>query len=77
MRLFPNYKNINRSECDYTIIKFKNGSEIRSIDEQNDSKRGYIRGRRLTDEEYQRMIYCEQVKAEEKLDEILKILGLK
>ena len=64
-------------ECDYTIIKFKNWSEIRSIDKLNDSKRGYIRGRRLTDKEYQRMIYCEQVKAEEKLDEILKILGLK
>ena len=70
-------KILNRSECDYTIIKFKNGSEIQSIDESKDSKRGYIRGRRLTDEEYQRMIYCEQVKAEEKLDEILKILGLK
>ena len=54
------------------IIKFKNGSEIQSIDESNDSKRGYIRGGRLTDEEYQRIIYCEQVKAEEKLDEILK-----
>ena len=64
-------------ECDYTIIKFKNGSEIRSIDESKDSKRGYIRGRRLTDGEYQRMIYCEQVTAEEKLDEILNILGLK
>ena len=58
-------------------VNFKNGSEIRSIGESKDSKRGYIRGRRLTDEEYQRMIYCEQVKAEEKLDEILKILGLK
>ena len=57
------------------IIKFKNGSEIQSIDESKDSKRGYIRGRRLTDEEYQRMIYCEQVTAEEKLDEILKIFG--
>ena len=77
MRLFPTYKNINRSECDYTIIKFKNGSEIHSVDESNDSKRGYIRGMKLTDEEYRRMIYCEQVKAEEKLDEILKILGLK
>ena len=75
--IFPNLKNINRSECDYTTIKFKNGSEIRSIDESDDSKRGYIRGRKLTDEEYQRIIYCEQVKAEEKLDEILKILGLK
>ena len=75
--IFPNLKNINRSECDYTTIKFKNGSEIQSIDGSKDSKRGYIRGRRLTDEEYQRMIYCEQVKAEEKLDEILKILGLK
>ena len=42
----------------------------------NQKDEGYIRGRRLTDEEYQRMIYCEQVKAEEKLDEILKILGL-
>ena len=70
-------KILNRSECDYTTIKFKNGSEIRSIDESDDSKRGYIRGRKLTDEEYQRIIYCEQVKAEEKLDEILKILGLK
>ena len=70
-------KILNRSECDYTTIKFKNGSEIQSIDESKDSKRGYIRGRRLTDEEYQRMIYCEQVKAEEKLDEILKFLGLK
>ena len=73
----PITKILNRLECDYTTIKFKNGSEIQSIDESKDSKRGYIRGRRLTDEEYQRMIYCEQVKAEEKLDEILKILGLK
>ena len=77
MRLFPNlkkYKQIGVWLYDHQI---QNGSEIQSIDESKDSKRGYIRGRRLTDEEYQRMIYCEQVKAEEKLDEILKILGLK
>lgn len=40
-------------------------------------KRGYIRGRRLTDKEYQEMIFNEQTKTEEKLDKILEILGLK
>ena len=38
---------------------------------------GYELPDSLTEEEYKRMIYYEQVKAEEKLDEILKILGLK
>ena len=77
-------KNVNKillqfkkQECDYTIIKFKNGSEIQSIDEPKDVKRGYIRGRRLTDEEYRELIFNEQIKAEEKLDKILEIMGLK
>lgn len=33
-------------------IKFENGSEINTLDVKNDSKRGFIRRRRLTDKEY-------------------------
>ena len=58
-------------------IKFKNGSEIRTISNGDNAKRGYIRGRRLADNEYQEMIFNEQIRAEEKLDKILEIMGLK
>lgn len=58
-------------------IKFENGSEIRTISNEDNIKHGYIRGRRLTDKEYQEMIFNEQTKAEEKLDKILEILDLK
>lgn len=59
------------------VIKFENGSEIHSIETNGDSKRGYVRGRRLSDREYKYMITNEQVMAEEKLDKSMKILGLK
>lgn len=57
-------------------ISFENGSKIKVLETQQDSKRGYIRGRRLTDEEYRRMIYEEQVQAEDRVSIMIKELGL-
>lgn len=57
-------------------IKFKNGSEINTLDINNDSKRGYIRGRRLADKEYREVLFREQVQAEDRVDKITKELGL-
>lgn len=57
-------------------IKFKNGSEINTLGVKNDSKRGFIRGRRLTDKEYREVLFREQVQAEDRVDKIIKELGL-
>ena len=57
-------------------IKFVNGSEINTLDVKNDSKRGFIRGRRLTDKEYREVLFREQVQAEDRVDKIIKELGL-
>ena len=57
-------------------IKFENGSEINTLDVKNDSKRGFIRGRRLTDKEYREVLFREQVQAEDRVDKIIKELGL-
>ena len=57
-------------------IKFENGSEITTLETNCDIKRGYVRGRRLTDKEYQEMLFREQVQAEERIDRLIKELGL-
>lgn len=57
-------------------IKFKNGSEINTLDTKNDSKRDCIRGRRLTDKEYRELLFREQVQTEDRIDKIIKELGL-
>lgn len=57
-------------------IKFGNGSEINTLDTKDDPKRGYIRGRRLTDKEYREVLFREQVKAEDRVDKIINELGL-
>ena len=56
-------------------IKFKNGSEINTLDTKDDCKRSFIRGRQLTDKEYEEILFIEQVQAEYKLDKIIKALG--
>jgi len=38
------------------MIVLNNGSKIKTIDTKEESKRGYIKGRRLTDKEYRQMI---------------------
>ena len=58
-------------------IKLTNGSEIRDIANSNDNRRGYIRGRQLTDKEYELMMFREYVIAEDKLDYAMTIAGLK
>lgn len=57
-------------------IKFENGSEITTLNTNGDVKRGCVRGRRLTDKEYQEMLFREQVQAEERIDRLIKELGL-
>lgn len=57
-------------------IKFENGSEINTLDVKNDSKRGFIRGRRLTDKEYREVLFREQIQAEDRVDKIIKELWL-
>ena len=66
-----------RNGGDFTKIKFENGSEISSVNGCEDNKRGYIRGRRLTDKEYQYMLMMEEDRAQERVDKMMKILGLK
>ena len=61
---------------EFMKIKFENGSEINTLDVKNDSKRGCIRGRRLTDKEYREVLFSEQVQAEDRVDKIVKELGL-
>lgn len=56
-------------------IIFKNGSYIKIIPSK-ESKHGYIRGKRLTDEEYKRMIFRENINAEQIVNNIIKELGL-
>ena len=58
-------------------IKLTNGSEIHVIDDNGLNKRGYVRGRRLTDKEYELMMFREYVMAEEKLNYAMTIAGLK
>lgn len=57
-------------------ISFENGSKIKVLETQQDPKRGYIRCRRLTDEEYRRMIFEEQGQAEGRVSIMIKELGL-
>lgn len=57
-------------------IKFENGSKIETIDFKEGTKRGYIRGRKLTDKEYRKMIDNEIFQAECGVSKILKELGL-
>lgn len=64
-------------ECENTDIKFENGSVIHSIGSKEDVKRGYIRGRRLTNKESREMLFREQVKAEERVSKMIELLGLK
>lgn len=56
--------------------KFKNGSGIQAIDTKEEVKCEYIRGRRLTDEEYNRMMNVEIENAENKVSELLKYLDV-
>lgn len=56
-------------------IKFENGSKIEMIDSKEGTKRGYIRGRRLTDKEYREMIDNEIFQTEYRVSKILKELG--
>lgn len=58
-------------------IKFENVSVIHSNDSKEDVKRGYIRGRRLTNKESREMLFREQVKAEERVSKMIELLGLK
>lgn len=55
-------------------IKFKNGSEINILDTKDGSKRGYIRGRRLTDKESAQMLDNEIFQAEERTSKLVKNL---
>lgn len=57
-------------------IKFKNGSEIQAIDTKEEVKRGCIRGRRLTDEEYNSMMNVEIENTENKVSELIKYLDV-
>lgn len=57
-------------------IKFENGSEINTLDVKNDSKRGCVRGRRLTDKEYREIFFRENVQAEERVSKIIKELRI-
>ena len=57
-------------------IKFENGSKIETIDSKEETKRGYIRGRRLTDKEYRQIIDNEIYQTECNVSKILKEFGL-
>lgn len=57
-------------------IRFNNRSKIDSINENIGCDRGVIRGRRLTDEEFWKVIYDEQTQTENNVDKILKELRL-
>lgn len=57
-------------------IKFENGSEIQTIDTKDETKRGCIRGRRLTIEEYNRMIDVDIKNAENKVSELIEYLDV-
>lgn len=52
-------------------IKFKNGSKISSLHNNKETKRGIIRGRRLSDKEYGQIIDKEIANAENKVSELL------
>lgn len=53
-------------------IKFKNESEISCLDNDKETKRGIMRGRRLSYKEYDQMINREIAGAENKVSELLK-----
>lgn len=57
-------------------IKFENGSKIETIDFKEGTKRGRIRGWRLTNKEYREMIDNEIFQTECGVSKILKELGL-
>jgi len=57
-------------------IKFENGSKIETIDSEEETKRGYIMGRRLTNKEYKQMIDNEIYQTECNVSKILKEFGL-
>ncbi len=56
--------------------EFENGSKIENIDSVGESQRGYIKSRRLTDKEYRRFLYNEQIQAEDRVSKLIKELGL-
>lgn len=53
-------------------IKFKNESEISCLDNDKETKRGIMRGRILSDKEYDQMIDREIASAENKVSELVK-----
>lgn len=55
-------------------IKFKNGSEINCLHYDKETKRGAIRGRRLSNKEYNRTTDREIVNAENRVSELLERL---
>lgn len=57
-------------------IKFENGSEINTLETKGESKRGCIRGRRLTDKEYREVLFRGNVQSEERVCKIIKELGI-
>lgn len=57
-------------------IKFDNGSKIKSIDSAEETKRGYIRGKRFTNKEYRDFLYNEQIQAENRVSKLIKELSL-
>lgn len=82
--------NLEQESINNMEIKFENGSTIESM-ESSESKRSrgcrflinpiddccdYIKGKRMTDEEYRRFLYREQVNAEYNMEEVIKELGL-
>ena len=56
-------------------IIFKNGSYIKIIPSK-EYKHGYIRGKRLTDEESRQIIFRENINAEQIVNNVIKELGL-
>ncbi len=58
------------------MIKFQNGSNIETINTKEESKRGYIKGHRLTNQEYRNIVDNEIFQAECNVSKILKELGL-
>lgn len=58
------------------VIKFQNGSNIETIDTKKESERGYIRGHRLTNQEYRKIIDNEIFQAECNVNKILKKFDL-
>lgn len=56
------------------LIEFKNGSKMSHIDNDNGVKRGIMRGRRLSDKEYNQMINTEINNSDNRVTEMIKAL---